>query len=53
MPALCLLVVGTDKELPEFEELLEGAKKYVGPMRTFTALKAVDAVGKLSVSFCI
>lgn len=50
MAPLNLLVVGNDKELPDFEELLEGAKKYVGPMRLFSATKAVESVTKLHVS---
>ncbi len=47
MPSINLLVVGEDKELAEFEEALEGCKRYVGPIKLFSAHKAVDAVGRL------
>lgn len=50
MPSLNLLVVGTEKDMELIEDLLEGAKKYVGPIKPFTAMKAVDAVSKLHVS---
>lgn len=49
MPPLTLLVVGGEKELPSFEETLEACKKRVGPMKVFSAHKAVDAVGRLQV----
>lgn len=52
MPSLNLLVVGDEKELPDFEEALEGCKRYVGPIKLFSAHKAVDAVGRLTASLC-
>lgn len=50
MPSLNLLVVGQEKELNDFEEALEGCKRYVGPLKLFSAHKAVDAVGRLQVT---
>eukprot|EP00198_Chlamydomonas_reinhardtii_P011424 XP_001700761.1 predicted protein [Chlamydomonas reinhardtii] len=47
MPSLNLLVVGDEKQLGDFEEALEGCKRYVGPIKLFSAHKAVDAVGRL------
>ena len=49
MPSLNLLVVGDEKQLGDFEEALEGCKRYVGPIKLFSAHKAVDAVGRLQV----
>ncbi|GLC75881.1 hypothetical protein PLESTF_001699900 [Pleodorina starrii] len=43
MPSLNLLVVGDEKSLPDFEDALESCKRYVGPIKLFTAHKAVDA----------
>ncbi len=53
MPSLNLLVVGQEKELNDFEEALEGCKRYVGPLKLFSAHKAVDAVGRLQVNIAL
>ncbi|KAG2496069.1 hypothetical protein HYH03_005988 [Edaphochlamys debaryana] len=47
MPSLNLLVVGEEKLLSDFEESLESCRRYVGPIKVFSAHKAVDAVGRL------
>ncbi|GLI63296.1 hypothetical protein VaNZ11_006203 [Volvox africanus] len=47
MPSLNLLVVGEEKSVPDFEDALESCKRYVGPIKLFTAHKAVDAVSRL------
>jgi hypothetical protein len=53
MPSLNLLIVGEEKALPDFEEALETCKRYVGPIKLFTAHKAVDAVGRLQASLSL
>ncbi|GIL78234.1 hypothetical protein Vretimale_7609 [Volvox reticuliferus] len=47
MPSLNLLVVGEEKSLPDFEDALESCKRYVGPIKLFSAHKAVDGVSRL------
>mmetsp|Transcript_6346 Transcript_6346/g.14052 ORF Transcript_6346/g.14052 Transcript_6346/m.14052 type:complete len:468 (-) Transcript_6346:1499-2902(-) len=44
---LVVLVVGDEKELDGFEAALEACKKTVGPIKFFSAHKAVDAVGRI------
>ncbi|KXZ46137.1 hypothetical protein GPECTOR_46g206 [Gonium pectorale] len=47
MPSLNLLVIGEEKALPDFEDALESCKRYIGPIKLFTAHKAVDGVSRL------
>ncbi|GAX82035.1 hypothetical protein CEUSTIGMA_g9463.t1 [Chlamydomonas eustigma] len=46
MPPLVILLVGGEKELPEFKDMVETCKA-VGPLKIFSATKAVDAAGQL------
>ena len=49
MPPLVLLVVAGDKELPDFRDALEACKA-AGPVKLYTATKAVEAASQLNVS---
>jgi hypothetical protein len=46
MPPLVLLLVGGEKELPEFKDMVETCKA-AGPLKIYSANKAVDAAGQL------
>jgi hypothetical protein len=48
MPPLVLLLVGGEKELPEFKDMVETCKA-AGPLKIYSANKAVDAAGQLQV----
>ena len=50
MAPLILLVVGGDKELPDFRDAVEACKA-AGPLKLYTATKAVEAASQLNVRF--
>ncbi|KAL6760725.1 hypothetical protein V8C86DRAFT_1760085, partial [Haematococcus lacustris] len=42
-----VLLVGDEKELASFEDVVAEAKRFVGPVKVYPAWKAVDAVAKI------
>jgi hypothetical protein len=42
-------ILSDTQELNAFEDNVNAARKYCGPLKVFSAHKAVDAVGKLQV----
>lgn len=50
MAPLVLLLLGGEKELPDFRDAVESCKA-AGPLKVYHATKAVEAAGQLNVSF--